>query len=69
MLYPALSCRYALDLIFLSIQYMPQALPFYFLNQAVFVLAAVALLVYVVSVYVLPPYLHILVSRQYVTKL
>jgi hypothetical protein len=48
---------------------MPQALPFFFFNQAVYVLAGLAVLAYVMSVYVLPPVLHMLVSRVYVTKL
>jgi hypothetical protein len=48
---------------------MPQALPFYFLNQGAFVLLTLAVLVYVVSVYVLPPILQLIVSRVYVTKL
>jgi hypothetical protein len=48
---------------------MPQALPFFFTNQAVAVLFTLAVLVYVVSVYLLPPYLHLFVSRVYVTKL
>lgn len=48
---------------------MPQALPFFFLNQATFVLASLAVLVYVTSVYLLPPFLHMLVSRVYITKL
>ncbi|RZK30264.1 MAG: hypothetical protein EOO61_19495 [Hymenobacter sp.] len=48
---------------------MPQALPFFFLNQAVSVLLALAVLVYVVSVYLLPPFLQLIVSRVYVSKL
>ena len=65
-----LPCRYASHrLIFLTALFMPQALPFYFLNQAVFVLATLAVLVYVVSVYLLPPFISILVSRVYITKL
>jgi hypothetical protein len=48
---------------------MPQALPFYFTGQAVSTLGAVALLVYLMSAYLLPPYVELLVSRVYVTKL
>jgi F0F1-type ATP synthase membrane subunit b/b' len=48
---------------------MPQALPFYFLNQGTFVLLSLAALVYIVSVFVLPPILQLIVSRVYVTKL
>lgn len=48
---------------------MPQALPFYFTNQIVFVLGGMAVLVYLVSVYLLPPMLQLLVTRSYVSKL
>ena len=48
---------------------MPQALPFFFTNQAVSVLFTLAALTFVVSVYVLPPYLQLFVTRVYVTKL
>jgi F-type H+-transporting ATPase subunit 8 len=48
---------------------MPQALPFTFTSQAVYTLGAAALLVYLLSVYVLPPYVELFVSRVYVTKL
>jgi F-type H+-transporting ATPase subunit 8 len=53
----------------LSIRTMPQALPFTFTSQAVYTLGAAALLVYLLSVYVLPPYVELFVSRVYVTKL
>jgi F-type H+-transporting ATPase subunit 8 len=48
---------------------MPQALPFYFAGQAVYVLVTLAVLVYIMSVFVLPAYLHLFVTRIYVTKL
>ena len=48
---------------------MPQILPFFFVNQATFVLGGLAFTIFIVSVYLLPPYLHILVSRTYITKL
>jgi F-type H+-transporting ATPase subunit 8 len=48
---------------------MPQVLPFYFTSQAVYTLSAAALLVYLFSVYVLPAYVELFVSRVYVTKL
>lgn len=46
-----------------------QALPFYFSNQIVFVLVTLAVLVYLVSVYLLPPFLQLFVTRTYVSKL
>lgn len=48
---------------------MPQAVPLYFASQAFCTLAAAAFTVYVMSVYVLPPFVELLVSRVYVTKL
>jgi len=48
---------------------MPQALPFYFTNQAVAVLFTLAVLTWAVSVFILPPYLQLFVTRVYVTKL
>lgn len=48
---------------------MPQALPFYFLNQGLFVLTTLGFLVYTLSVYVLPAYVQLQASRVVVTKL
>ena len=38
---------------------MPQALPFYLVGQAVTVVVMLVLLVYVVSVYLLPPLMQL----------
>ena len=48
---------------------MPQALPFYLVGQAVTVAVMLSVLVYVVSVYLLPPLMQLCVTRLYVTKL
>lgn len=48
---------------------MPQLLAYYWLNQAIFTIAALMAVTYVMSVYVLPPMLELLVARVYVTKL
>jgi F-type H+-transporting ATPase subunit 8 len=48
---------------------MPQALAYYFTSQAVCTLSAAAALVYIMSVYILPTYVELFVSRVYVTKL
>jgi hypothetical protein len=48
---------------------MPQAIPFYFTSQAVYTLTAAAFMVYIMSVYIVPPFVELLVSRVYVTKL
>lgn len=48
---------------------MPQLLAFYFNNQLAWTLLALGTVVYVTSVYVLPYFVELLVSRVYVTKL
>lgn len=48
---------------------MPQALPFYLVGQATCVCLALGVLVYVLSVYLLPPLMQLCVTRLYVTKL
>ena len=50
---------------------MPQLLPFYFVNQFVFALFALLYspTTYVMSVYVLPYFVHLFVTRVYITKL
>ncbi|MBP1357788.1 MAG: hypothetical protein JZD40_04790 [Sulfolobus sp.] len=48
---------------------MPQLLPFYFFNQIVFTLFALFTITYVMSVYVLPYFVNLFVTRVYITKL
>lgn len=48
---------------------MPQLLPYYFVNQYVFALFALFTITYVMSVYVLPYFTALFVSRVYITKL
>jgi F-type H+-transporting ATPase subunit 8 len=48
---------------------MPQLLPFYFVNQYVFAMVALFTITYVMSVYVLPYFVHLFVTRVYITKL
>jgi F-type H+-transporting ATPase subunit 8 len=48
---------------------MPQLLPFYFVNQITFALAALFIITYIMSVYVLPYFVALFVSRVYITKL
>ena len=47
---------------------MPQALAFYYFNQASFVFLTLAFLVFVVSVYLLPTFVHTRVSRVFITR-
>lgn len=48
---------------------MPQALAHYFTSQAICTLAAAATVIYLMSVYILPTYVELFVSRVYITKL
>lgn len=48
---------------------MPQQVPFFFVNQATAVALMLGFVVYVFSVYVMPPLLQLWVTRLYVTKL
>lgn len=48
---------------------MPQMLPFYFVNQITFALLGLFVVTYVMSVYILPAFVQLLVSRVFVTKM
>lgn len=48
---------------------MPQLLPFYFVNQIRFALIGLFIVTYVMSAYILPYFVQLLVSRVYITKL
>jgi F-type H+-transporting ATPase subunit 8 len=48
---------------------MPQLLPYYFVNQITFALVALFTITYVMSVYVLPYFVQLFVTRVYITKL
>nr|YP_009531533.1 ATP synthase F0 subunit 8 [Hannaella oryzae]AXY96233.1 ATP synthase F0 subunit 8 [Hannaella oryzae] len=48
---------------------MPQLLPFYFVNQITFALVALFTITYVMSVYILPYFVQLFVTRVYITKL
>lgn len=48
---------------------MPQLLPYYFVNQLTWTLAALFILAWAMSVYVLPYLVHLFATRVYMTKL
>jgi len=48
---------------------MPQLQPFYFVNQMTFMLIGLFTLTYIMSVYVLPYFVQLFVTRVYITKL
>ena len=48
---------------------MPQLIPFFFFNQIVFSFITFAILVYIISKYILPSFTFQQVIRTYITKL
>nr|UHB41916.1 ATP synthase F0 subunit 8 [Apiotrichum gamsii] len=48
---------------------MPQLLPFYFVNQITFALLGLFIITYVISAYILPYFVQLLVTRVYICKL
>jgi len=48
---------------------MPQLLPYYFVNQISFAFLGLFFVTYIISVYILPKFVQLLVSRVYITKL
>ncbi|BEJ18298.1 ATP synthase F0 subunit 8 (mitochondrion) [Cutaneotrichosporon spelunceum] len=48
---------------------MPQLLPYFFVNQILFAVISLFVVVYVFSRYVLPYFVHLFTSRVYIRKL
>jgi F-type H+-transporting ATPase subunit 8 len=48
---------------------MPQLVPFYFLNEIVFVFTLLILIIYVSSKYILPRFVRLFTTRALVAKL
>ena len=48
---------------------MPQLIPFYFLNQAVFVFFLLSLLIFIFSKYILPRILELYITRVEINKI
>ena len=53
----------------ITIQIMPQLLPFYFINQLSFSFLVLITMVYVFGTYILPVFAELFVTRMYITKL
>jgi len=49
--------------------YMPQLVPFYFINQVTFAFAILALLIFVFSKYILPRFVRLFTTRVFISKL
>ena len=50
-------------------KFMPQLIPFYFLNQLSFSFLSLLALIYIISIYILPVFTFQQVIRMYITKL
>lgn len=48
---------------------MPQLVPFYFMNLLTFGILSLSLIIYIVSVYVLPEIIRLLIARMIIVKL
>jgi len=49
--------------------YMPQLVPFYFLNQITFAFILLILMTYVFSKYILPRFVRLFTTRVFIDKL
>lgn len=59
----------AIGTITIIINYMPQLVPFYFINQVTFAFAIIALLIFVFSKYILPRFVRLFTTRVFISKL
>jgi len=48
---------------------MPQLVPFFFVNQVIFLFAILVLLIYVFSKYILPRFVRLFATRVFISKL
>ena len=57
------------EVINILIKFMPQLIPFYFINQLSFSFLSLLALIYIFSKYILPLFTYQQVIRMYITKL
>jgi F-type H+-transporting ATPase subunit 8 len=48
---------------------MPQLVPFYYINQLVYGFSTLSIIIVLMTLFILPTILYIIVSRLYITKL
>nr|YP_010620779.1 ATP synthase F0 subunit 8 [Pseudofabraea citricarpa]WAX38790.1 ATP synthase F0 subunit 8 [Pseudofabraea citricarpa] len=48
---------------------MPQLVPFFYLNQVTFAFVILTVMIFVFSKYLLPRFVRLFMSRQYISKL
>jgi len=48
---------------------MPQLVPFYYMNEIVFAFAIIVFILYVLSKYILPRIVRLLLSRMFINKI
>ena len=49
--------------------YMPQLVPFYYMNEIVFAFAIIVFILYVLSKYILPRIVRLFLSRMFINKI
>ena len=49
--------------------YMPQLIPFYFMNEVTFAFSIIVLIIFVLSKYVLPRFVRLFLARTFISKL
>ena len=52
-----------------KIIYMPQLVPFYYMNEVVFAFAIIVTILYVLSKYILPRIVRLFLSRMFINKI
>ena len=53
----------------LIFNYMPQLVPFYFINQVTFAFILLVIMIYVFSKYILPRFVRLFLTRVFISKL
>ena len=48
---------------------MPQLVPFFFINQVVFTLSTLVILIYIFSKYILPSIVRLFTTRNFINKI
>jgi F-type H+-transporting ATPase subunit 8 len=61
--------RYISEYILFEIYYMPQLIPFFFVNQVIFAFILFIFLTYIFTNYILPRFVRLFITRIFINKL
>ena len=56
-------------LLYNSLKYIPQLVPFYFINQVTFAFILIIIMIYTFSKYILPRFVRLFITRIFISKL